>query len=290
MTNNALSLIFYQIAATGVLPARWFEPALPPPETRAARTGRLHLEVVSHCWQYSHLLIYQLSSLVLCPPRDIDITLTVCFCEEDEATVALLRFFANLQVPGVHWRWQPMARQHLLRRSIGRNSAALNTSADWVWFTDCDVLFRDGCLDMLAGLLQGRQEALFYPDEERCTDLLKAEDALLETRGQSPAVLDIDADIFTSLYPTRATGPLQIVHGDVCRAVGYCRRIGVYQTPVERFAKCHEDRAFRWLLRTQGEPLRLPGVYRIRHLQKGRYSHTSPRTRWRMRWRALQNR
>jgi hypothetical protein len=45
----------------------------------------------------------------------------------------------------------------------------------------------------------------------------------------------------------------------------------VYQRPAARWAKAHEDRAFRWLLRTQGEALDVPGVYRIRHLSKGRY-------------------
>ncbi|MCH8542015.1 MAG: glycosyltransferase family 2 protein [Alcanivorax sp.] len=290
MATDRLKLLFYQIAASGVLPARWFEPDLPPLQARAAITGRLHLEVVSHCWQYSHLLIYQLSSLVLFPPRDMDLTMTVFYCPEDAATAALLGFFADQRVPGVRWNWQPLPRQALFRRSIGRNRAALATTADWVWFTDCDLMFREGCLDALSDLLQGRQEALFYPDEERCTDLLEAENPMLGSGRQSPTVLDIGAEVFTSLYPTRATGPLQIAHGDVCRAVGYCRHIRVYQMPVESFAKCHEDRAFRWLLRTRGEPLKLPGVYRIRHVHKGRYSGSETHKRLRTRLRALKDR
>ena len=37
--------------------------------------------------------------------------------------------------------------------------AALLTDADWVWFTDCDLMFRDDCLDVLVEQLQGRRDA-----------------------------------------------------------------------------------------------------------------------------------
>ena len=42
-------------------------------------------------------------------------------------------------------------------------------------------------------------------------------------------------------------------------------------TQLTAFAKCHEDTAFRWLLGTQGSPVPVPGVARIRHQAKGRY-------------------
>jgi hypothetical protein len=90
-------------------------------------------------------------------------------------------------------------------------------------------------------------------------------------RRDAPSLVDIDDIHFRPREPGRATGPLQITHGDVARACGYCEQLAVYQKPVAHFAKAHEDRAFRWLLRTQGEPVDVPGVYRIRHLSKGRY-------------------
>ena len=62
-------------AVKGWLPLRrsW------PPAALAAtgRTGRLSLELVSHCWNYSHLLECQLGSLVAAPPRAVDVTMTV---------------------------------------------------------------------------------------------------------------------------------------------------------------------------------------------------------------------
>lgn len=265
-----LRLGFWRLAAGGWLPARWFNRGLPRVEARQARRGRLHIEIVSHCWQYAHMLVYQLSSLVKFPPYDVDITMTVYFSPEDARTVELLQFFGAIEVPGVRWNWQALPKEQLFRRAIGRNRAALASSADWVWFTDCDLMFRDNCLDALAAQLQGRQDALVYPDVERTTALLAEDDPML--RRDRPAVVDIEDEAgFTSRRPSRATGPLQITHGDVARALGYCNPIAYYQQPAERWCKAHEDRAHRWLLQTQGTPLEVPGVYRIRHVVKGRY-------------------
>jgi hypothetical protein len=264
---------FWRAAASGWLPARWFNRSLPPAEQRAARTGRLTVEIVSHCWRYAHLQAYQLSSLVHCAPREVDVTMTVFHAPEDARTSALLEFFGSMHVPHVRWNWQALPKEHLFRRAIGRNLAARASTADWVWFTDCDLMFRHGCLDSLGALLQGRRDALVYPRVERVTDLLTDDDPLL--RHEAPALVDIDDAQFTAHHPTRATGPLQITHGDVARALGYCDPIAFYQQPELRWAKAHEDRAHRWLLQSQGTPLEIPGVYRIRHLRKGRYAEGS---------------
>lgn len=287
--SDKLLLAFYRLAAKGWVPARWFEPNLPPRASRQASTGRLQLEVVSHCWNYSHFLIYQLSSMVNLAPTKLDVTMTVFYSTEDKKTAQLLEFFGKQEIPGITWNWRLLPRQKLFRRGIGRNLAALETKADWVWFTDCDLMFRDGCLDTLADLLQGRQDALIFPEEERTTDLLAEDNPMLQAGEADPEILDIDANSFTARNPSKATGPLQIAHGDVCRAVGYCRSIGLYQQPSETWCKAHEDRAFRWLVRSQGTPLPIPGVYRIRHLVKGRYTGSDTSTRLRTRLRTIQS-
>ena len=158
--SDGLQGRFLRLAASGLVPARWFLAELPAQQQRAAKTGHLQLEIVSHCWKYAHMLVYQLSSLVLFPPQSCTVTMTVFYGEEDTATVALLAYFGELKVPNVVWNWQCLPRQALFRRAIGRNLAARNSQADWVWFTDCDVLFRAGCLDGLAAALQGRQDVL----------------------------------------------------------------------------------------------------------------------------------
>lgn len=263
---------FLRIAASGWIPARWFLRDLPEPSARAAKTGPLSIEIVSHCWNYAHFLIYQLSSLVKFPPQQAHVTMTVYYSEEDQRTSALLAFFGEIDVPGVTWNWRPLPRQALFRRAIGRNQAALQTKADWIWFTDCDLMFREGCIDGLEQLLQGRVDALVYPEVERCTSLLADEDPLLKVDLKRLQVLDVDTAQFEEFRRTRATGPLQITHGDVARACGYCDSLDYYQQPSDTWCKAYEDRAFRWLLRTQGTPLPVPGVYRIRHVFKGRYT------------------
>jgi len=160
--------LYLRVAATGVIPARWYLPSLPSLDQRAAATGDLKIEIVSHCWNYSHLLARQLSSLVLFPPTRADVTMTVFYSEEDEATVRLLKTFGTREAPGVTWNWNALPKEQLFRRSIGRNKAALQTDADWVWFTDCDLMFRDDCLDVLVEQLQGRRDVLVYPRQERC--------------------------------------------------------------------------------------------------------------------------
>lgn len=277
--HDSLTGLGLRLAASGCVPARWFRPPLPMTAQRAARTGPLSIEVVSHCWQYAHFLVYQLSSLVQYPPRDARVTMTVYFCEEDHDTTDLLAYFAAMEVPGVTWQWRALPRQALFRRAIGRNEAALATHADWVWFTDCDLMFREGCLDGLVEQLQGRTDALVFPRSERVTPLLADQDPLLNPDLARHRLADVDDSRFTELPRDRATGPLQIAHGDVARAVGYCSRLHYYQRPSTTWCKAREDRAFRWLLGTRGIALDIPGVYRIRHETKGRYTGSAANTR-----------
>ncbi len=262
--------LFVRGAASGLLPASWF---LQLPEVGAlkARTGVLAFEIVSHCWRYAHLLAYQLSSLVLFPPTRASVRMTVYYAPEDEATRAMLDFFSGVEVPAVTWNWQAVDRGRLFRRAIGRNLVARGTGADWVWFTDCDIVFHRDCLDTLAEQLQGRTDRLAYPREERVTAMLSEADPLLAREREGPRVMDIDPGQFALLAVPRATGAYQIVHGDIARQCGYCDQLPVFQRPATRWAKTYEDRAFRWLMRTPGTPLEVPGVHRIRHIQKGRY-------------------
>jgi hypothetical protein len=272
---DVVELWYLRMAAGGLVPARWYRPNVPPEPTRAAKRGFLSLEIVSHCWRYAHLLAYQLSSLVLHPPSRLSVTMTVFHATEDASTVALLADFGARRAPNVTWNWRALDRGRLFRRGIGRNLAARATAADWVWFTDCDLLFHAGCLDGLAGALQGRRDALVFPREEAVSGLLDAHDPLLERGRRGPMPVDIDPGRFQRQARDRATGPLQIAHGDVARAGGYCEQLRVYQKPSPVWTKCTEDRAFRWLLGTQGVPVDVPGVYRIRHASKGRYRSNS---------------
>ena len=275
--------VFYRLAASGLVPPSWFWKTDPASVTKARKTGRLHLEIVSHCWRYGHFLTYQLSSLVKYRTDKLDVTMTVFHAPGDAAVTPVLDYFADIDVPGVTWNWQELNKGELFRRGIGRNVAAKSTDADWIWFTDCDILFHEGCLDALADALQGRDDALVFPRIGLGTRLLPDDDPILERGRGGPAILEIPLEEFTPYGGERdkAKGPHQITHGDIARACGYCESIGLYQKPADRWRKTFEDRAFRWLIGTHGTPLDLPAVCQIRHIAKGRYKKDSRFSRFR---------
>ena len=271
------AVLLYRLAAKGLLPASWFRSVDPAKVHRTKRRGRLRLEIVSHCWRYGHFLTYQLSSLVRHRTARLDITMTVYFCPEDESTVRVLRFFGDMTVPGVTWDWRALPKERLLRRAIGRNLAAKSTTADWIWFTDADILFQEGCLDTLAELLQGRDDALLFPDATYGTALLPEDEPLLQEARAGPALLEMPQSAFSGRHGPHAgaKGAFQITHGDLARGCGYCETLPLYQSPAMRWRKTYDDSAFRWLIGTPGVPINLPGVCQIRHLAKGRYRKNS---------------
>ncbi len=250
------------------------------------RSGRLKLEIVSHCWNYSQLLEYQLGSLVTNAPRELDVTFTAYFCREDQRTLELLRLASTHRLESLRWQWRAVAKEHLFRRAIGRNHAALTTDADWIWFTDCDLMFGAGCLDALSRALQGCVHPLVFPRHERLTKLL--DESTLATQSP-PRLRDApDGLEFTTATRCKAQGPLQIAHGDWARAVGYCRDLTCYQRAEDRWRKTREDSAYRWLAGTAGEPLDVPAVSRLRHAAKGRYHGSTAHRSARLGLRKLQ--
>lgn len=274
---DGITGLFYRFAASGYLPASWFRKVDPARVEKARKTGVLKLEIVCHCWQYAHFLSYQLTSLVNRPTDKLHVTMTVFYAEEDAKVKEVLDFFGAMDVPGVTWNWRMLPKEKLFRRSIGRNLAARSTEADWIWFTDCDIILHEGCLDTLADELQGRDDILVFPRIGLGTALLADDDDILTKGREGPALLEIPLEAFSPYGGprTQAKGPYQIMHGDVARACGYCADIAFYQTPSSRWRKTYEDRAFRWVIGTQGTALDVPGACQIRHVVKGRYKQDS---------------
>jgi len=268
---------FYRIAAAGTVPAWLFERRLPRPETLAAKTGTLHLEIVSHCWRYSHLLRFQLSSFLLYPPRQTRLTATIVYCPEDQDTGELLAFYAKKEVPNVTWNFVPVEKSHLFRRAIGRNLRAKATQADWIFFSDCDQMFYHDAIDQLGNALQGRRDLLLFPRiVKRSLRVHSAEEVLrTDTPSSSSSgwIVEADSKFFDPMVHDKAVGGTQIVHGDVARRIGYCEAIKFYQQPVATWQKTYEDRVFRWMLGTHGIAIDVPHIYRIEHHQKGRYEN-----------------
>ena len=235
------------------------------------------LHLVTHCWNYSRLLCYQLSSLVDCVPNRFSTTCTVFYCRDDVATVKSLLFFQGFVfspticpgMPWLNWDFRPLPPDQLCRRAIGRNMAAKDTSADWVWFLDCDYVFGLGCLDSLPDELPKVTGPLAYPRAVYRSTTHQCGDEAIE-RVTKPKLYAIDPDDFSAYRNRRAIGGIQIVRGDVCRRHGYLDGHPKHQRPVKRWRRTFEDTAFRRSLGTKGEPINLPNLYRIRHSKRGR--------------------
>ena len=274
---DEINSLYLRFAASGYVPASWYRDVDPNKVQKAKKTGPLHLEIVAHCWNYGHLLSYQMSSLVNYKPDDLEVTMTVFYANEDERIGPILDFFRGVEKSGINWNFQGLPKEKIFRRSIGRNMAAKASTADWVWFCDCDIIFHENCLATLAQELQGRDDTLVFPITDRGTKLLEEDDPILTDGWGEPAIRDIALSEFSEISEPRskAKGAFQITHGDIARALGYCAGIGLYQRPSDRWRKTYEDRAFKWLIDAQGVGLDVPNVCQIRHIVKGRYKKDS---------------
>ena len=263
---------FYNRLLGSVVPVSWFAPVAPRPEELQSVEGELHLQLVSHCWQYAHLLLFQLSSLANYPPRNLKLTYTLYYAEEDKAVCELIKHFDAMHIPNVSWDWQVLPRTSLFRRAIGRHRSSISSCADWLWFTDCDLIFHEGCLDSVAAAVASLKTGLVYPDHEGITDLLTADHPLLNPTPSVEGLVDVDTRHFHDNAISKAKGAFQIVHGDVARQAGYCGSLKLYQQPTDAWRKTFEDVIFRRLIEYEGEPIPVQGLYRMRHAAKGRYS------------------
>ncbi len=284
---NTYAIHFFRLIMTRIFPATWFREELPKKAERTAVDGFFNLEIVSHCWGYSNMLTYQLSSFVNYPPTKCALTVTVFYAKEDTKSQAVLDFFRQKDIKNVTWNFQTLSKGKLFRRGIGRNMAARSSKAEWLWYTDCDIIFHKNCLDSLAEQLQGKQDILYYPRQERTTEMLAQDDPMLRQNSE-PQLVDIENDGFSLHSRDKAKGAFQIVHGDVARAIGYCEKLFMFQTEDDRWRKTYEDTAFKWLISSEGIPLDIDGVFQIRHVQKGRYIKDSNFSRVRSKIRRLQ--
>jgi len=284
---NTYAIHFFRLILTRIMPVSWFRSSLPKMSERKAVDGFFKLEIVSHCWGYSNMLTYQLSSFVNYPPTKCALTVTVFYAKEDTKSQAVIDFFSQKKVDNITWNFQALSKGKLFRRGIGRNMAARTTEADWLWFTDCDIIFHENCLDSLAEQLQGKQESLYYPQQERTTEMLAQDDPMLR-QDSEPQLVDIESEGFSLHSRDKAKGAFQIVHGDVARAIGYCEKLKMFQTEDDRWRKTYEDTAFKWLISSEGIALDIDGVFQIRHVQKGRYAKDSSVSKVRSKIRRLQ--
>lgn len=231
----------------------------------------MQLEIVSHCWNYSRLLTYQLSSLVLHPPKDCTVKATIFHSVEDAETVQTLEWFAGRQVERVEWNFLSLPPKQLMRRAIGRNIAALASKADAVLFSDCDYAFGDGALDQIAVTLQQQfvtGDKICWPEWVMQSKLHKHGDAEVQ-RVESPGLYEVDAHRYKPMRIPVAIGGCQWVPGEFCRARGYIPESRTFQKPVKRWKRTVCDQAFRSMTGLLLMPVHINNIYRIRHSERG---------------------
>lgn len=231
----------------------------------------MKLEIVSHCWRYARLLNYQLSSLVLFPPRNTHVTMTVVLTCEDPETVRVVEYFAT-KCSGSLVTVRPwiLDRQQLMRREIGRNQVALATEADWVWFTDCDHCFGKDALDSIETAAEGVNDVLIFPRHVLTHESHALGDAAIENLVSIPEIAGLKEHEFSPKLNRRAIGGVQIARGAVVRELGYLKDSKLQHWYAETWQRCIGDTWFRRKLESRGTPVDIPNVFRIRHSKIGR--------------------
>ena len=243
------------------------------------------IRIVSHCYaaalpHYAEFLKYQLSSLAL-NPVPCPVAITVCYCPADEATWDVLRWFGENE--GIGLDPLPLPLPALGRRSIGRNTAALESTEDLIWFCDVDHVFGPGCLSALWETwrrlrLPEYDRALFrdsdsppmmiFPRHIKIhKDHATGDAAALRARGKF--LVEIDPAEFIDKTYSRAIGGIQIADGEHVRKYGYLAGTKWQEprTDGRPFADFKDDLAFRRQVSAHGriEGIELPSLYRLRH-------------------------
>ena len=235
----------------------------------------MRLEIITHCYRYSRVLTYQLSSLVLNPPP-FEVSCTIFYNEDDKPTSEVLDYFQSLHHDRFSILCWPLSKEELMRREIGRNTAASLSLADLVWFADADYVFGPGCLAALEEY-HFEDDVIYHPQEVQIntTHAFGDQYARMVTK---PETIDIDPEDFMPKRHNFAIGGLQIVTGNTARKHGYCPDDKKLQSPADTWQDTKGDFRYRKIIQAareeSGRPpldgkLVLPNLYRIRQTVAG---------------------
>jgi len=232
------------------------------------------IELVSHVWAVNHphyadALCYQLSSILLDPPKECELTVTICLEPDDQKSENILSWFWTQLPDRVISKFLYLPIERLGRRAIGRNIIALQSKADIIWYSDIDQVYKHGVFDRLANLEWPDGAVMIYPRKYHISRDHAIGDKALARVGGKPQVIDIDELEFVEGACNRAIGGIQIIKGDFAREHGYLKDSEKWMAPTgcDHFCRCFCDMAYRGFCRDHGEikKVDLPGMYRLRH-------------------------
>jgi hypothetical protein len=244
-------------------------------------TTPFRLTVVSHVWNYRRLFNYQVSSLVLNAPAEsagIEIDYVVFYCpDEDPKTDEYVGWWQGWfrdshDAPGcVRFRPTTLPREQLLRRAIGRDLACRNLNADWLWMADCDYLVGPGTFEAAKLQLENVRGNLAYIRCVQSSVCHASGDADIARCTEPGIIQPCGMQLFKNEMNNRAIGGIQFLRGSVARERGYLPPGHRYLKTADRWRRTHEDKVVRSYYGTKGDPIELPGVFRIRHGKRGRF-------------------
>lgn len=200
---------------------------------------------------------------------EIDVKFTAFLCRDDDLTLDVLWKMKrpNLEV-------HTMSLPELLRRSIGRNIAALGSAADVLWFADCDYIFLNGCLATAHAACLESDQPMVHPDYVNINKTHDLGDKLIESLDLSDSLNNcselLNPDDFYLRKEKKAIGGIQIVKGDWCREHGYLNDTKWMEPadPTKGWSFA-DDIAFRKAV-GGSKPVDILNLYRIRHTFSGR--------------------
>lgn len=235
----------------------------------------MSLRIVTHCYAaekpfYAAFLRYQLSSLILYPPKT-QVVVEVCCTPDDRNTRDVLDWFiCHACEVWIRPSWM-IPQEKLFRRAIGRNQAAMSCHEELIWFCDVDHAFGEGCVDGLWAEWEKQANfvSMIYPKQIMIHKDHATGDsyAAASFRG---GVLDVNPDDFVPMRYSKAIGGVQVVPGSLARKHGYLDGHRRYQKPLDRpFANFHDDVAFRKSCSKHGPivPVDVPNLFRLRHTE-----------------------
>jgi hypothetical protein len=236
----------------------------------------MKLEIITHCWRYSRVLNYHLSSLVLHPPTGVDVSLTLFYNPDDKPTVDVLKYFQTHHAEQIPITARPQPLPTLLRRVIGRNIASKATDADYVWYADCDHYFGENCLWTLSKLApEFDDDMIYFPGTIQINKTHELGDEYAR-RAKVPSIYTVNPDHFMDERMRKAIGGIQIVTGDTARKRGYVDNPHFQKDVIKsalKWGMVYEDPEYRGkygLNCGRGTPIVLPNLFRIRQLVHGR--------------------
>ena len=235
--------------------------------------------IVTHCWavnkpQYAAFLRCQLSSLVLYPPVT-KVYPIVAYSKEDSHTRAVVEDFSK---QGTGWlQTIELTDGEMWRRAIARHRATQRfaASCDLMWFTDCDYLFGQGCIDSAkAAWLEADKPEMIWPRVILANPEKSFVDKMAARQEKSPAkgLYDATEIDVAPVKMLRAIGGLQITAATHCQQHGYLPQARWQRQPLYPFPDFRDDVAFRRRIehRFRCVPIEpLPGLIRLRHTEVG---------------------